>query len=78
MNNKNSVGIVEPSSICFEDSLLLECGKKLNGFEVVFETYGKLNNEKSNAILICHALSGNHHAAGYHKNSETKAGWWDS
>lgn len=78
MNNKNSVGIVEPSSIGFEDSLVLECGKNLNGFEVVFETYGKLNNEKSNAILICHALSGNHHAAGYHKNSERKVGWWDS
>ncbi len=39
---------------------------------MVYETYGKLNEEKSNAILVCHALSGSHHAAGYHKDSEEK------
>ena len=78
MNNKDSVGIVEPSSVSFKDPLRLECGKELKGFELVYETYGKLNNENSNAVLICHALSGNHHAAGYHKDSEKTAGWWDS
>ena len=78
MNNKDSVGIVEPSSVSFKDPLRLECGKELKGFELVYETYGKLNNENSNAVLICHALSGNHHAAGYHKDSEKRAGWWDS
>ena len=77
MNNKNSVGIVEPKSISFEDPLLLECGKELESFEMVYETYGKLNHEESNAILICHALSGNHHAAGYHEDSKERAGWWD-
>ncbi len=78
MNNKDSVGIVEPSLASFKDPLLLECGKELKGFELVYETYGKLNKENSNAVLICHALSGNHHAAGYHKDSEKRAGWWDS
>ena len=78
MNNKDSLGIVEPSSASFKDPLLLECGKELKGFELVYETYGKLNNESSNAVLICHALSGNHHAAGYHKDSEKRAGWWDA
>ncbi len=78
MNNKDSVGIVEPSSASFKDPLLLGCGKELKGFDLVYETYGKLNNENSNAVLICHALSGNHHAAGYHKDSEKRAGWWDA
>jgi homoserine O-acetyltransferase len=45
---------------------------------MVFETYGKLNTEKTNAILVCHALSGNHHAAGYYENSDERKGWWDS
>ena len=78
MNNKSSIGLIKPSSVKFDNSLLLECGKELKGFEMVYETYGKLNEEKSNAILVCHALSGSHHAAGYHKDSEEKAGWWDS
>jgi len=78
MNNKSSIGLIKPNSIKFDNSLLLECGKELKGFEMVYETYGKLNEEKSNAILVCHALSGSHHAAGYHKDSEEKAGWWDS
>ena len=50
MNTKDSVGIVEPSSASFKDPLLLECGKELKGFEIVYETYGKLNNENSNTI----------------------------
>jgi homoserine O-acetyltransferase len=45
---------------------------------LVYETYGTLNADKSNAVLICHALSGHHHAAGYHHENDTKAGWWDN
>ena len=73
-----SLGIVKPESIKFENSFLLECGKQLRGFEMVYETYGKLNSEKSNAILVCHALSGHHHAAGYYEDSGKKAGWWNN
>jgi homoserine O-acetyltransferase len=47
-------------------------------YDLVYETYGKLNSDCSNAILICHALSGHHHAAGYHHENETKPGWWNS
>ena len=56
--------IVEPRKFKHRQSFRLESGESLNGFELIYETYGELNKEKSNAILICHALSGNHHAAG--------------
>ena len=56
----------------------MQCGASLNGFELVYETYGKLNAAASNAVLICHALSGNHHAAGRHAPEDAKPGWWDS
>ena len=55
--NNNSVGIVEPKTVEITKSLKLDCGKVLDGFSLVYETYGKLNNQKNNAILICHALS---------------------
>jgi len=59
--------------------LLLSCGETLNSYDLVYETYGELNPEKDNAVLICHALSGHHHAAGYHSNAEgEKPGWWES
>ena len=44
----------------------------------MYETYGTLNADKSNAILVCHALSGNHHVAGYHSEQEKRPGWWDN
>ncbi|PLW70970.1 homoserine O-succinyltransferase MetX [Pseudohalioglobus lutimaris] len=75
--DSRSVGIVQPQVARFDDPLLLACGRELSGFELVYETYGQLNASKSNAILICHALSGHHHAAGYHSESERKPGWWD-
>ncbi len=78
MSEHNSVGIVSPQTAHFDAPLALACGKTLNEFDLVYETYGELNAEKTNAILICHALSGHHHAAGYHSESETKPGWWDT
>lgn len=73
-----SVGIVTPQKIHFDTPLTLECNRTLPFFDLMVETYGELNADKSNAILICHALSGSHHAAGYHSSDDKKAGWWDT
>ncbi|GGO78064.1 homoserine O-acetyltransferase [Marinobacterium nitratireducens] len=74
----DSVGLVEPSLVRFDQPLQLACGRTLDAFELAIETYGTLNADHSNAILICHALSGNHHVAGYHSTEDRKPGWWDS
>ncbi|MBP6723725.1 MAG: homoserine O-acetyltransferase [Halioglobus sp.] len=72
-----SVGIVEPRTAHFREPLKLACGRDLPSYELVYETYGALNGARSNAVLVCHALSGNHHAAGYHRPDDKKPGWWD-
>ncbi|WP_423823398.1 homoserine O-acetyltransferase [Salinisphaera sp. SPP-AMP-43] len=73
----HSIGIVEPQTLHIDDPLDLDCGKQLAKFDLVYETYGTLNADGSNAVLICHALSGNHHAAGYHSADDAKPGWWN-
>lgn len=73
----DSVGLVSPQTQHFPQPLLLACGKTLDEYQLVYETYGQLNANKSNAILICHALSGHHHAAGYHTMEDKRPGWWD-
>ncbi|QEY24732.1 homoserine O-succinyltransferase MetX [Neisseria animalis] len=78
MNKKGSVGIVVPEKIPFETPLVLENGQTLPRFDLMIETYGTLNADKSNAVLVCHALSGHHHVAGYHSPQEKHPGWWDS
>jgi homoserine O-acetyltransferase len=75
---EDSVGIVESRIIHFSEALTLQCGKTLPEYDIAYETYGELNADASNAILICHALSGDQHAAGYHDMQEKKPGWWDS
>lgn len=75
---KNSVGLVTPQRYVCDTPLALQNGDTLDGYELVYETYGKLNADKSNALLICHALSGHHHAAGYHSEDDAKPGWWDA
>lgn len=74
---KGSAGSVETQYCRFEDELLLEGGGKLKGVTLAYETYGALNREKSNAVLVCHALTGDAHAAGWHEG-DGKPGWWDS
>lgn len=74
----DSVGIVKTQFLHFADALQLECGKTLEEYDIAYETYGELNASASNAILICHALSGDQHAAGYHSMEDRKPGWWDS
>lgn len=79
--DRNSVGIVTPQKFTFgsaEDPMVLESGRTLGPVEIVYETYGRPDAERSNAILICHALSGNHHAAGYHDPHDPQTGWWDT
>lgn len=73
----DSVGLVTPQTITFDEPLLLACGRALPSYELVYETYGVLNESASNAVLICHALSGHHHAAGWHSADDAHPGWWD-
>jgi homoserine O-acetyltransferase len=77
---ENSVGIVKTKTIRLveaEQPLELECGKKLAPIDVAYETYGELNEAEDNAVLICHALSGNAHVAGVNSPDDKKSGWWD-
>ena len=74
----SSVGLVVPQRIAIERPLALDCGRVLPRHELMVETYGTLNAARSNALLICHALSGDHHAAGYHDPDDRKPGWWDN
>ncbi|NLO80836.1 MAG: homoserine O-acetyltransferase [Xanthomonadaceae bacterium] len=74
----DSVGLVTPKRHFFDEPLPLDSGRELPSYEIVYETYGELNEDRSNAILVCHALSGDHHAAGYHSPDDRKPGWWET
>lgn len=74
----SSVGIVSAQRAIFAAPFTCKSGAVLAGFELVYETYGSLNAAKSNAILICHALSGHHHVAGYYADEPKNIGWWDN
>ena len=74
----NSVGLVASQTAYFDAPLLLKSGEILSRFHLVYETYGTLNADKSNAVIICHALSGNHHVAGKYTEIDKNAGWWDN
>lgn len=78
MKEIDSIGIVTPQKWSFDSPLTLQNGCILPRFELMIETYGTLNADKSNAVLICHALSGNHHVAGYHSKNDKHPGWWDN
>ena len=76
---KDEIGIVDTKYYSFArppDELILESGKKLGPITIAYETYGRLNKSKNNAIMVLHALSGDAHAAGFHKD-DRKPGWWN-
>lgn len=80
MNNSGSVGIVETKYFTFAEppsKFVLESGEALSPVTIAYECYGELSPKKDNAVLVCHALSGSAHAAGFHYPGETKPGWWD-
>jgi homoserine O-acetyltransferase len=78
MQDSSSVGIVAPQTAHFSEPLTLKSGAVLPQFDLIYETYGTLNADKSNAVMICHALSGNHHLAGKYSAEDKYPGWWDN
>jgi len=77
-HTSQSVGAVEPQRTTFTQPLPLASGATLNEFELAYETYGTLNEARSNAVLICHALNASHHVAGYYADAPNNIGWWDN
>lgn len=78
MADANSIGLVQAQTAEFTEALHLESRGILNSYSLVYETYGTLNEDKSNGILICHALSSDHHAAGKYSDDDRNAGWWEN
>jgi homoserine O-acetyltransferase len=74
----NSVGAVIPQTLHFDRPLAFRSGAVLDGYELVYETYGTLNADKSNAVLVCHALNASHHVAGWYADAPESIGWWDN
>jgi len=74
----DSIGIVSAKTQHFSQAITLECGVSLPEHDLIYESYGNLNAAKSNAILICHALSGDQHVAGYNTAEDKKPGWWNA
>ena len=75
---ESSVGVVSAQRASFEVPLTFSSGAVLPRFDLVYETYGKLNSDRSNAVLVCHALSGHHHVAGHYVDDTKNVGWWDN
>ncbi|MGQ5521722.1 homoserine O-succinyltransferase MetX [Chitinimonas sp. PSY-7] len=73
-----SLNLVTAQCAVFDDPFPLQGGAVLPGFQLMYETYGTLNANRSNAVLICHALSGNHHVAGRYAEDDKYPGWWDT
>ena len=70
--------VATPQSMQFDAPLQLQSGAQIRGYQLAYETYGTLNADKSNAVLICHALNASHHVAGRYEGKENSEGWWDN
>lgn len=73
-----SIGIVSPQIMHFSEPLPLKSGASLTDYVLMYETYGTLNADKSNAVLVCHALNASHHVAGVYRDEPDNVGWWDN
>ncbi|MFN4148498.1 MAG: homoserine O-acetyltransferase [Rhodocyclaceae bacterium] len=78
MTERSSIGLVQAQRAAFDEPFVFASGKRLPQWELVYETYGRLDASRSNAILICHALSGHHHVAGWYADNPSSVGWWDN
>ncbi|MCI3207380.1 MULTISPECIES: homoserine O-acetyltransferase [Pandoraea] len=75
---ESSIGIVTPQRMHFAEPLALQNGSTLAGYDLMVETYGELNADRSNAVLVCHALNASHHVAGIAADNPKDVGWWDN
>ncbi len=73
-----SIGIVSPQTMHFTEPLKMQSGAVLPEYSLMYETYGTLNADKSNAVLVCHALNASHHIAGTYAGAPKNVGWWDN
>src|SRR5438552_10601382 len=74
----SSIGIVSPQSMQFAEPLPLQSGAAIADYTLMYETSGTLNADRSNAILVCHALNASHHVAGVYADQPDNEGWWDN
>src|ERR671911_2750304 len=74
----SSVGAASAQKAHFDQPIRLRGGAELPAFDLAYETYGKLNAERSNAVLVCHALNASHHVAGWYAEDPKNVGWWDN
>lgn len=73
-----SVGVVTPATLHFDRPVTLKSGATVDAYTLAYETYGALNPERSNAVLVCHALNASHHVAGTYTDNPDNVGWWDN
>jgi homoserine O-acetyltransferase len=74
----SSLGYVKPQTMHFAEPLVLQSGASLRDYMLMYETYGTLNADHSNAVLVCHALNASHHVAGAYEEEPKSVGWWDN
>ena len=77
-HDPSSVGAATAQKARFTEPLRLRGGAELPTYEIAYETYGKLNEARTNAVLVCHALNASHHVAGYYAEDKNNVGWWDN